>query len=185
MIRELHLDGVVVPAVRPGIAELGPVVGGFHLAAVLVKALLEQTKAITQAVAGQGDVAACGAVQEAGSQTAETAVAQCRVLDILQHGQIHAPLGKELLHFFQNAQIIQVAVNQPADQVFRGEIVGFSLVHPGSLTAVPVVADGHHNCNAQSLVEFLRGCFLQGDVIGIFELRLCPLHNVQAIIIHS
>ena len=94
LVRELHPDGVVVAAVGPGITKLGPVISGFLLAAVFIKALLEQAVLIPQAIAGQGNVGGSGGVQEAGSQTAQAAVAQCIVLDFFQNSQINAVGGK-------------------------------------------------------------------------------------------
>ena len=127
LVGKMHLHGVVVPAVRPRIAELGPVIGGFDLAAVLIKGLLEQTETVAKTIAGQRKIAACGRIQEAGGQPAQTAVAQSVVLDLLQTGKIHAPLGKELAHLVQDAQIVQVAVDQSADQILSREVVGLPL----------------------------------------------------------
>ena len=70
MVRELHLDGVVIPAVGPGVTEFCPVVSHLSLAAALIEALLKQAKAIPQTVAGQGDIHGRGRIQEAGSKTA-------------------------------------------------------------------------------------------------------------------
>lgn len=184
MVRELHLHGVVITAVGPGVAEFGPVVRILLLAAVLVEALLEQAELIPQTVAGQGHIGAGGAVQEAGSKTAKTAVAQSGILDVLQNGQVHAPLSEQLLHFVQNAQVVQVAVHQTADQVLGRKIVGLPLVHPGPLAAVPVVGNGHHDGVAQGLVQFLRSGLLQGHVVGVLELCFRPLENIQTVITH-
>ena len=167
MVGELHLDGVVVAAIGPGVAELGPVVGLLLLAAVGIKALLEQAVFVPQTVAGQGNVGGGGGIQEAGSQTAQAAVAQCVVLDFLQAAQVNAPSGEELLHLIQNAQVVQVGIHQPANQVLGGEIVSLPLVHTGALAVAPVVCDGHHHSLAQGLVELLGSCLLQGHVIGV------------------
>ena len=184
MLRELDLHRVIIAAVGPGITELGPVIRLFHLAAVAVKALLEQAELVAQTVAGQGDIGRSRRIQEAGCQTAQAAIAQSIVLNVLQHSQIHAPLGKQLLHLIQNAQIEQVAVNQPANQVLGGDVVSFTLVHPGLLGVAPVVGNGHHHSLAQSLMEFLRRGISQGNVIGILQLRFRPFQNVYAIQIH-
>ena len=184
MIRELDLHGVVIPAVGPGIAKLGPVVGVFLLAALLVKALLEQAKLIPQTVAGQGQVAGSGGIQEAGCQTAQAAVAQSGIFHFLQNGQVHAPGGEELLHLVQDAQVVEVGIHQPTDEIFGGNIVGLPLLQTGPLAAVPVVGNGHHYSLAQSLVQLLRSCLPQGHVIGIFQLRFGPFEDVVAIVIH-
>ena len=167
MVRELDLYGVVVAAVGPGIAEFRPVVGLLHLIAVAVKALLEQTELITQAIAGQRNVGGRGAVQEAGSQTTQTTIAQSVILNVLQNRQIHAPLGKQLLHLIQDAQIEQVAVNQPANQVLSRDIVSLALVHTNLLGMAPAVGNGHHDRLTQRLMQLLRGCILQGHVVSV------------------
>ena len=184
VVRELDLYGMVIPAVRPGITIFGPVVRVLLLAALLVKALLEQAELVPKAIAGQRQVAGGGAVQEAGGKSAQTAVAQSGVLDVLQHGQVYALGGKELLHLVQNAQVVQVGVNQPANQVFSGEVVGLPLLQTGLLAAAPVVGNGHHDGLTQSLMQFLRGGFLQGDVVGVFQLCLGPFEDVCAVVTH-
>ena len=184
MIRELDLHGVIIPAVGPGIAVLGPVIGIFLLAALLIEALLKQAELIPQAVAGQGDVAGSGRIQEAGSQAAQTAVAQRRVLDLFQAAQIHALGGEKLLHLVQNAQVIQIGIHKPADQVLSGEIIGLPLLEPGRFAGLPVVGDGHHYSLAQSLVELLGGGLLQRHVVGVLQLCFGPPEDVCAIVIH-
>ena len=62
MVGEFHLDGMVIPAVGPGIAKLCPIVGIFLLRAVGIKALLEQAKPIPQTVTGQGHINAGGRI---------------------------------------------------------------------------------------------------------------------------
>ena len=150
---------MVVAAVGPGITELGPIVGIFLLPAVLVPALLEQAELVAQAVAGQGDVAAGGAVQEAGSQSAQTAVAQRVVFNLLQNGQIHATLREQLLHLFENAKVIQIGVNQTANQILGRDIVSLAAVHTGALAVIPVIGNRHHHGFTQCLMQFL-GCGL-------------------------
>ena len=184
VIGELDLHGVVVAAVGPGITEFGPVVSLLHLVAVAVEALLEQAELIAQAVAGQGNVGGSGAVQEAGSQTAQAAVAQSIVLDILQNRQIHAPLGEQLLHLIQNAQIEQVAVDQTADQILGGNIVSLALMHTGLLGMAPVVGNRHHHRLTQSLMQLLGSGVLQGYVVSVLQLCFGPLQDVHTIQIH-
>ena len=184
MVGELHLHGVVVAAVGPGIAVFRPVVGLLHLTAVGIEALLEQAEAVAQAVAAEGQIGAGGGVQEAGGQTTQTAVAQSIVLDVLQNGQIHAMLREQLLHLVQNPQVEQVAVHQTADEVFSREVEGLPLVQALVLGAAPVVGNGHHHGSAQSLMELLRGGLLQGDIVGVFQLSFRPLQDIFTIILH-
>ena len=184
VVGEKDLHGVVVAAVGPGIAELGPVVGSFYLGAVGIKLLLEQAEAVAQAVATEGNVAAGRGIQEAGSQTAQTAIAQSSILDFLQAGQVNALGSKQLLHFVQNTQIVQVGIYQTADQILSGNVVCLPLVHTHLLAVVPVVGNGHHYGVAQGLMQFLGGGVLQGHIVGVLQLGLRPLQNVQTIITH-
>ena len=106
------------------------------------------------------------------------------ILDVLQDGQVHAAGGEELLHLVQNAQVIQVGVHQPADEILGGDVVSLALVHTGVLAVAPVVGNGHHHGLAQCLVELLGGGLLQRHVIGILQLGFGPLENVHAIVAH-
>ena len=58
-------------------------------------------------------------------------------------------------------------------------------MHTGAFAGAPVVADSHHHGLAQGLVEFLGSSLPKGHVVGILQLCLGPLNNVQAIDIHS
>ena len=184
MVGELDLHGVVIAAEGPGVAELCPVVGVLHLTAVGVKALLEQTELVAQAVAGQGNIGGSSAVQEAGRQTAKTAVAQSVVLDVLENRQVNPVLGKQLLHLVQNAQVEQVGIHQTADQVLGGDVVGLTIGHTGLLGMAPIVGNGHHNSLTQRFMQLLRGCLLQRNVVGVLELCLRPFQDVQTVVVH-
>ena len=184
MIRKLHLDGMVVPAVSPGITELAPIVSSLALTAIVIETLLEQAKAIPQAVTGQRNIATCGTVQEACGQSAQTTVTQSGIFDLFQTGKIHATLCEQLLHLIQDAQIVKIAVHQTADQVLRRNIVSLPLGHTGTLGMVPIVRNSHHHSIAQGLVKFLRCGILQGYVVGVLKLCFCPFQNIQAIITH-
>ena len=109
VIRELDLHGVVVPAVGPGVAELGPVVRVLLLAALVIEALLEQAELIPQAIAGQGDVAGGSAVQEAGSKTTESAVSETwfRFL-FFNISKSFTCFGKRITHIVIKTEIDQI-----------------------------------------------------------------------------
>ena len=175
MIGEFYLNCVVIATVGPGVAVLGPVISRLHLAASLVKLLLEQAETVTKTVAGQRDIGAGSAIQEAGSQSAQTAVTQRCIFNVLQNGKIHATLREQLLHFIQNAQIVQVGVYQTANQVFCRNIVSLALMLTGMLGAVPLLRNSHHHSLTQCLVQFLRGSFLQRHVIRVLQLCFRPL----------
>ena len=110
LVGKADLDGQLVAAVAPRIAVFRPVVGVFTLAAVY-KRLLEQAEAVAQAVAGQRQVERRGAVKEAGGETAKSAVAEGRILNVLQARKIDALFSKGRFHPAQNAEVEEVAVD--------------------------------------------------------------------------
>ena len=185
MIGELHLHAVLKATVCPGIAELGPVIGIFLLAAVVIEALLKQTELIPQAVAGQRDIGGSSRIQEASCQTAQTAVTQRSILDLLQASQIYATVGKQLLHFFQDTQVVQVGIDQTTDQIFCRDIICLSLMTAQLLGMVPVIGNGHHHSLTQRLMQFLGAGLLQRHVVGILQLCFRILQNVQTIQFHG
>ena len=166
LVGEGDLDGVLVAAVAPGIAVAGPVVGGLLLGAVLAEALLEEAEAVPQAVAGQGNALGDGAVQEAGGQTAQAAVAQGGVLDVLQLGQIHALFGEGLADGFENAHIEEVGVDQTAHEVLGGEVVGLAMALPRLFAVSPVLIQSHHHRLTQAVVQPLGGGGGEGLVMA-------------------
>ena len=171
LVGKADLDGQLVAAVAPRIAVFRPVVGVFTLAAVY-KRLLEQAEAVAQAVAGQRQVERRGAVKEAGGETAKAAVAEGCVLNMLQTRKIDALFGKGRFHFVQNAEVEEVAVDQTADEIFRGEIERAAARRLTALGLRPVVADLHHDDLAERLMQALRGRFLQGLVMLEMQQRL-------------
>ena len=166
LVGEGDLDGVLVAAVAPGIAVAGPVVGGLLLGAVLAEALLEEAEAVPQAVAGQGNALGDGAVQEAGGQTAQAAVAQGGVLDVLQLGQIHALFGEGLADGLENAHIEEVGVDQTAHEVLGGEVVGLAMALPRLFAVGPVLIQSHHHRLTQAVVQPLGGGGGEGLVMA-------------------
>ncbi len=81
-----YLYGFIIAALAPAIAEACPVIGGFHLSAVC-KGLLEQSVAVADTVPVERQRTGCRTVKETGSQSAQTAVTECRILGILKHGE--------------------------------------------------------------------------------------------------
>ena len=149
----VHQLGQVVPAHAPGIAEHGPVVRVLALGAVLVEALLEQAVLVAQAVAVQRDVVGGGAVQEAGGQAAQPAVAQGGVLDVLQVGQVHALQRQALLDVLQHAHGVQVVVHQAAHQVLGGQVGGAAAVQPVGVIVGPLGRDVQHGGLGHGVVQ--------------------------------
>ena len=177
LIGEPDPDRVLLAAVAPGIAVFCPVVGRLALGAVL-EGLLEQAEAVAQTVAAQGDAAGDGAVQIAGRQTAQTAVAQGGVLDLLEAGQIHALPGERVFHLVEYSEIEQVVVDQPADQVLGGKIEGFAFARAMGTGFGPVVADGQHHRAGQRVVQMLGGRLVQPLVLVVFEQGLSGVEYI-------
>ena len=160
LVGKFDLDGQLVTAVAPRVAVFRPVVGIFTLAAIDER-LLEQAEAIAQAIAGQRQVERRGAVKEAGGETAKSAVAEGRILNVLQARKIDALFSKGRFHPAQNAEVEEVAVDQTADEIFRGEIERAAARRLTALGLRPFVADLHHDDLAERLMQALRGRFLQ------------------------
>ena len=80
----VNLYCILIAAHRPGVSPPGPVVSGFLLEAVF-KMLRKQPVPVTDAIAVQRQVQSCRTVQKACRQSAQTAVAQGSIRDLL-HG---------------------------------------------------------------------------------------------------
>ena len=160
-----HDDAQFVAADAPRVAEPRPVVRQLLLAEVL-ELLLEQAVAIPQAVAVQRDVVRGGAVEEARGQPPEAAVSERRVLDVLQRGEVDAPLGEQRADVLEHAQRVEVVVHEPADQVFRGEVQRMAAVEAVGGVVRPAGRDAQHDRVGQRLVQLHGGGVLQRDVIA-------------------
>ena len=180
----LHGDHhrLILPADGPRIAPAGPVIRLLRLPA-FDKLLFEQPVAEPQPVTGQRDAAGDGAVQKAGGQPAEAAVAEGIILDILQNGEIDAPILQRLAHVIQQPHAVQIVVNKAAHQVFHGKIVGLPMGKPGILPLLPQRGNGIHRGAGNGIVELGCGSLLQGLVgfghqphLGIAD-QLCGVHH--------
>ena len=153
-VRKGDLDGLVVAAAAPGIAVALPIVSLFYLIAIL-KALLEQTEFIAQAIALQRQVMGGGAVKEAGSQTAKAAVAQSCVLDIFENVYIRAPCPQQFLYLIQQAQAVKVVEHHATHKVFGGQIICPAYMLMGAPCSAPVIGYGIHNGVGQRLMQLI------------------------------
>ena len=140
-----------------------PVVGGFHLTAV-DEALLEQAEAVVQAVAGQGRAVGGGGVQIAGGETAQAAVAQGGVLDILHIAQVGSLGGEQRLHLVVDAQAEQVVVPQTAHEPFGADIAGPALGEQFLLILHPAGSDGKVHSLGDGVMEL--------KVLGVMRIRV-------------
>ena len=149
-----HADGQpqVVAAQAEGVAEPGPVIGGFRLLSVC-KGLLEQAVSIAQAIAQQRDVSGCGAVKVAGGQPAQAAVAKGIVFYILKLSQVDAFLLKQFIRFLQHPGAIEVIENHPSDQVLHRQIEGLLAVRALFIVPLPLGRDVFHQRLTQRLVQ--------------------------------
>ena len=130
------------------------------------------------------------AVQEAGGKSAQTAVAQRCVLDILQVGKLHAALGEARLHILQDAQGEQVVVDQAAHQILGGEVQRAALLQAHGVVVGPLGRDGLHHRVGHALVELYGAGLLKAGVIlapddglgGLDDLRRVQLSDVAAVV---
>ena len=100
-----------------------PGIGAFLLLVVL-EILLEQAEMIAKPHAVPRQAQSGGGVQIAGSQAAQTAVAQGGLIFLFFHlGQVFTSLGQGLFHLVVDPQIDQVVGQQFAHQEFRGDVV--------------------------------------------------------------
>ena len=121
LARQLHRVGDV-GLFRPAVGG-EPRVGLFVLHAVL-KGLVEQAEVIPQAHAVAGQVQRCQRVEEAGSQTAQTAVAQRRFrLHLFDIGKALADGSQCIAGFIVQSQIDEVVGQQLADEKFGADII--------------------------------------------------------------
>ena len=141
---------------RPGMF-VQPGVRQFVLQAV-GKALVEQAKVVTQADAVARQVQRCQRIQEAGSQTAQTAVAKARLrLDFLDVGKALACGSKGIAHIIIQAEVDEVVGKQFADQKFSRDIIQLAAVDRAYLCG----ALAAHKIQ-QGKVNFLVGGFDKG-----------------------
>ncbi len=118
---EGHFE-VHIRAVFPGLVA-DPGVGIFHLS-VVFKLLAEQTQVVVQADAVARKIQRGDGIQEAGCQTAETAVAQRGLgFDFLDFRQCVAGLFDKRFGIVVDAQVDEVVGEQLSDEEFRGNVV--------------------------------------------------------------
>ena len=160
--------GVFVPAIAPRVAEVGPVVDHLLLSVVL-EPLLEQPEPVAQSIAGQREIQGSGAVQKARRQPSQAAVAQRGVLHLLQHGQIDPTLGEGGAHLLQDAQVVEVAVDEPPHQVLGGEIIRLAQRRTPPPAGAPLLGDGQHHRFPQTVVEAGGVGLHQTLVVTAFE----------------
>ena len=154
--------GVLGSAQFERIAVLKPVVRNFLLIAVH-DLLLEHAVMITDAAAVSGVIEGCQRIKEAGSQTAETAVAQSCVGFLILNGvQLKAELFESIFDRLIGHQVDRIVAESAAHQEFHGQVdqpLGI-LVVKRLLSAHPAVNDLVLEGQGRSLEHLLFRCFL-------------------------
>ena len=184
LVGKVDLHRQLVAPVAPRVSELCPVVGVLALAAVF-KALLEKPEPVAKSVACQRHVAGCRAVQEACGKSSKPAVAERRVFNLFQARKVHALFRECLLDLAQNAEVKQVAVDQPSDQILRRKI---KCAPSGSLPLFrldPAVVDLHHDDLTQTFMQPLRRGLLQRFLMAQAQKRLGLLYNSFYFVAHT
>ncbi len=161
----MHDDGTIQAANGPRVAELCPVIGGFHLTAFFVKGLLEQAVLVSETITGQRYVDGDGGVQEARSQAAQAAIAEGVILDILQDGDVHAALSQQRAHLIQVPQAEQVVVHHAAHQILRRHIVRLALPGTGFLAGSPGGGERQHGGGGDGVVQLGGGGLFQRHMV--------------------
>ena len=183
------LLGLVGVALDPHLTAGQPVIGSFLLPAVH-DLLLEDTVFIQDGVTGAGDAVGGHAVQIAGGQAAQTAVAQARVgLLVVDVVDFDAGLVQHSLGHFVQAQVEQAGAQAAAHQEFHAQVVnllltfaqgaglelfllvGHDLTHDGSHAAVDLIHRGNvqrdiafaHQRVFEQFIKFFFRIFHQND----------------------
>ena len=86
--------------------------------------LLEKSVPVADAVSVERHAHGGGGIQKTGGQTAQAAVAQGVIGDLLKGGDIRPVFRHGILHLREDPQIQKIGVDQPPHEKFRREIVG-------------------------------------------------------------
>ena len=123
MAAETDLDRLVRTADLPRVPVAQPFVGVLDLASV-DDILLEEAIAVTHAVAVASYALVCHGVEEAGCQTAETAISQSGIgLLLLKLRKVDPKVLQALVDHVADPEVQQVVVEKPADEEFDREVV--------------------------------------------------------------
>ncbi len=120
---ELDRLGIFGPDDFPRRAEAHPVVGQFDLVAV-AEFLAEKAELIMDAVANGGVIEGGEGIEEAGGETAETAVAEAHVVFLAtDFFDVVAEFLERLLGLLIDASVIKAVGKEPAHEKFEREVV--------------------------------------------------------------
>ena len=167
-----NFHGLVGVALQPDLAAGQPVVGPLLLPAVH-DLLLEDAVLVQNAVTGAGNAGGGHAVQIAGGQAAQAAVAQAGVRLFLIDGlQLDVGLGQRLLGHFVQAQAEQAGFQAAAHQKLHAQVVHLLFAVGEHLAQKLFVLVAHHLAadQGQRAVNLLVAGNLQADAVFAGEL---------------
>ena len=167
------------------IAVFQPVIRGFLLETVH-DLLLEHTIVVTDAAAVCMVAARSKGVHEAGCQSSQTAVSECRIrFLIFQCVEIETDIGKRILNACILAEIEQVVAEGTANQELHGEVIyDLGVVcfkSPAGLH--PVLDDICLDNVGYSLIKLLLRCILK--VFSVKHLNGCSYQVLEFLFIKS
>ena len=171
---ELDLLGVLRPFQFKGIAVLQPVIRHLHLISV-PDLLLEHAVMVTDAAAVGHIAQGCQRVQEAGRQTAKTAVSESGIPLLILHGvQVNVQLLQSLLYFLIGGQIQQVIAQVSSGEELHGHVVNnFGILLIDDLLGLhPVIDDNVLHRITHRLVHLLGIGLLQSGTEQVFHIFL-------------
>ena len=191
-----RLDGLTVKAdllcligvaLDPDLTAGQPVVGSLLLPAVH-DLLLEDAVLIQDGVAGAGDAVGGHAVQIAGGQTAQTAVAQARIGLLLIDGvDLDIGIGQHALGNLIQAEVEQAGAQAAAHQELHAEVVDLLLALAQNLGLELLLAVGHELAgdHGQAAVDLIGGGHVQSDIAlahqlvfeQLLKFTLCVFQN--------
>ena len=135
-VSEVYHNRFLLTTNAPRVAVSLPIVCGFGLESVL-DALLEQTVLIAYSVAVQRKIKRCRTVQEASRKSAQTAVTESGVLDLLEFGYIHTERFQLLSCAVKYSKTQQVVVYCTAHQKLHREIACLACIIVSRTALVP------------------------------------------------
>ena len=107
---KMHQYRIFLTPYRPCIAVTSPVVGSLTLETVF-DLLTEQTVAVADPIAIEGQVKCSCAVKETSSKPSESAIAECGIADLFKRRQRCAHLLQCLIDFVIDTQTEQIVEN--------------------------------------------------------------------------
>ena len=181
MTAEFYFLRIFGAAQLEGIAILQPVIRDLALIAVL-DLLFKHTVAITDAAAIRRISQGSQGIHKAGSQTPQTAIAQCRIrLLVLNDIQIQSQLLQSLLHILVALQVDHIIAQRAPHQELHGHIIdhlGVFLVI-GLLRLHPMLHDLILDRIGHSLKDLLRSSLLQLLAVKcLYIVKYTPLEQL-------